>query len=250
MLAHRVLLTLAFLFAALVLTPVARAAPSGGSASGQISTQKGASGSSSASDFEFPEMVVAGNALSFLAPVQIGIVKYLPRARFAFQYDRQIRRAHWIFFGVGLVADRASWRNFRMDRCGLENPDGSIPMGACEPGGVVGFDLYGGYAHKFYLREHPYLVPIVRGAVGFSWWALPRIGGDREQSRTKSWTLNLRPGGGLRLFLLEQLGIGFDLNLPLGFLIHTDKPPSQPEDKEAEFLLGIEILPLIVEYRF
>jgi hypothetical protein len=231
---------------------LAVAAPTGGSTSGQLSTS-GASGESSGSGFEFPDLVVAGNAVSFLAPLQVGIVGYLPKARFAFQYDRQIRKAHWIYVGAGILADRGNWENFRMDSCGLENSSGFNPPEKCNRGGVVGFDLYAGYAHKFYVHAHPYVVPIVRGAVGFSWWALPRVGGGlegREQARTRSWTLNVRPGGGVRLFLLSELALGFDVNLPLGFLIHKETPLSGDEDRNSGFLLGIEILPVIVEYRF
>src|SRR5690606_22281629 len=75
------------------------AGPAGGSASGQVGT-RGASGSSSGSGYDWPEMVVGGNALSFVAPLQIGMVGYLPKARFGFQYDRQLRKAHWIYGGV------------------------------------------------------------------------------------------------------------------------------------------------------
>jgi hypothetical protein len=229
-----------------LLMSVPATAFAGPAASGQVSTSGGASGSGSG--FDWPEMVVGGNAISFLAPVQIGMAGYLPRARFGFQYDRQLRKAHWIYGGIGLLADRASWENFRMDSCGLE----TVP-GKCGRGGVVGVDLYAGYAHKFYLHDHPYIVPIVRGALGWSWWALPEVGGgdgNREQTRTRSWTLNLRPGGGVRLFLLEELALGFDLNIPFGFLIHTDVPLNQEASREGQFLIGIEILPLIVEYRF
>jgi hypothetical protein len=231
------------LFMVLLAPCVAQAGPSG---SAEFSTSKG--GSSSGSGFEWPELVTGGNAIAAQLPLQVGIVGYLPRARFAFQYDRQLRRAHWIQVGAALLFDRASWENFRMDDCGL----GTV-TGACGKGGVVGFDLYGGYSYKFFVRSRPYIVPIVRGNVGFSWFALPQLGGgdgNRLQSRTKSWTLNVRPGGGVRLFLMQDLAVGADINLPLGFLVHTDVPVGGDKDRSAAFLLGIEILPLIVEYRF
>ena len=245
------------LLATVLLTAVlalvgSRTAQAGPAASGQVSTS-GARGSSSGSGYDWPERVVGGNAISFIAPLQVGMVGYLPKARFGFQYDRQLRKAHWIYGGIALLADRGGWQNFRMDSCGLEGPGGLTPPERCGRGGVVGVDLYAGYAHKWYIREHPYIVPIARGAVGWSWWALPQVGGgdgNREQSRTRSWTLNLRPGGGVRLFLLDELALGFDINLPIGFLIHTDRPLTEERQRESGFLLGIEILPLILEYRF
>src|SRR5688500_7603108 len=74
----------------------ASAAPAGGSASGGFNTSKGATGSSKGSGYDWPELVVGGNAVSFLAPLQFGIVGYLPKARLGFQYDRQIRKGHWV----------------------------------------------------------------------------------------------------------------------------------------------------------
>jgi hypothetical protein len=233
------------LFALLFCVAAPATVQAGPAASGQVSTS-GSRGSSSG--FDWPQRVVGGNAISFIAPLQIGMAGYLPRARFGFQYDRQIRKAHWIYGGIGLLADRASWENFRMDSCGLESVQGK-----CGRGGVVGVDLYAGYAHKWYLHDHPYIVPIVRGALGWSWWALPQVGGgdgNREQTRTSSWTLNLRPGGGVRLFLLDELALGFDLNIPFGFLIHTDIPIGEEKDRQGQFLIGIEILPVVLEYRF
>lgn len=230
---------------------VASAAPAQGSGKpvgGSASFSTGKGGKAQGSGFEWPDLVVGGNGISFLAPLQIGIVGYLPKARFSFQYDRQIRKAHWIFVGASFIADRAGYKNFRMDDCGL-----AVTTGGCGKGSVVGFDIYAGYAYKFYLKNHPYIVPIVRGALDFSFFALPDLGGgdgNRQQSRTKSWTLNIKPGGGVRVFPWQQLGFGADINLPLGFLVHTDVPAAGSTDKQGAFLLGIEILPIVVEYRF
>jgi len=204
--------------------------------------------SAQAKDFELPEMVIGGNAISGLFPVQFGLVGYLPKGRLGFQYDRQLLRPHWVQAGAAIIFDRGDYNNFRMDSCGLE----SI-AGACGAGGVVGFDIYAGYSYKFYLKAHPYLVPIIRANLGFSYFALPELGGgaaNREQTRTQSWTLNIRPGGGLRIFLLRDLALGVDLNLPIGFLVHTDVPLSASKTRETAFLLGLEVLPLLVEYRF
>lgn len=213
----------------------------GPSASGSVSTNKGAKGKSS--KFEWPELVVGGNAISALLPLQFGIVGYLPKGRIGFQYDRQIRRAHWVQVGIGVLFDRGNYRNFRMDSCGLE-------MGGCNAGGVAGVDVYAGYTHKFYLQEMPYIVPLVRGALGYSYFALPDIGGTREQSRIHSSALSLRVGGGVRVFLLSDLALGADVNLPIGLLIHTDQPLGEDRHRETKFLLGIEVLPVVVEYRF
>jgi len=243
---RKLALLLVALFAFVALPKEALAAPS---ASGQISTENGASGSSRG-NFEWPERVVGGNAISFISPFQIGAVGYLPKGRFTFQYDRQLSAAlarHWIHVGASLLFDRGDWENFRLDRCDTGQD------GTCQPGGVVGWDVYAGYTFKFFLRKKPWLVPFVRGSMGFSSWAYPKVGGGREerqQSRIKSWTLNLRPGAGLRFFVLDQLGVGMDLNVPIGFLVHTDALPAGGEDRSGGFLIGFEIMPLTVEYRF
>lgn len=246
----RVLWMLATLAAALVIAGApgrAEAAPAGGSASGGFSTKNGASGSSKrkGSGYDWPEMVVAGNAVSFLAPLQFGIVGYLPKARLGFQYDRQIHKGHWVQAGIALLFDRAGYDNFRMKSCGLETHPG-----LCKKGGVVGVDAYIGYTYKFFLQERPWLVPYIRANIGYSYFALPKVGGARQQDRIHSQSLSLRPGGGLRIFLLDQLGIGFDIGIPVGFLVHAVRPDGGGKDKDGAFLLGVEVLPLVVEYRF
>lgn len=205
----------------------------------------GAKGSSSGGPkgFELPERVVGGNAISALLPLQVGFAGYLPRVRIGFQYDRQIQKAHWIYFGVAVLLDRAGWSNFRLPDCGGANF-------GCEKGTVAGFDVYAGYAHKFYLKDNPYLVPIVRGGLGGGRWWLPDLGGSREQIRDTTWTMNLRGGGGVRLFLLTDLALGVDVNLVIGFTRSTDIPYSGDKTKATNFLIGMEILPLLVEYRF
>ena len=233
---------------AMTASTAAAAAPAGGSASGQVGTS-GASGSSSGSGYDWPELVVGGNAIQFLAPLQFGIVSYLPKARFAFQYDRQLLKAHWIHIGAALIADRGSWENFRMDTCGLPGQSE-----ACDKGGVVGFDIYAGYTHKFFIRKKPFVVPYVRGSIGYTFFALPKIGGgdgNREQTRVRSQGLSVRPGGGFRIFLLDVLGIGMDVSLPIGFLVHRNlEEGAADHNRDTTFLLGIEVHPLVVEYRF
>lgn len=251
----RVLASLLVALLAVVLWPAEAAA--GPSASGSFDTNKGfqGSGSGGKGKYAWPELVVGGNALQFISPFQIGAVGYLPKGRFTFQYDRQLSpnlARHWIHVGAGIVFDRGDWENFRLDRC---TPSPATDQdGSCEKGGVVGYDLFAGYTHRFFLKKKPWLVPHLKGSVGFSWWALPKVGGgvtERHQGRLRSWTLNLRPGAGLRIFPLEQLGVGMDLNIPIGFLVHTDViPNSNAEDKSGGFLLGFEIMPLTLEYRF
>lgn len=229
----------------------AAAAPS--SASGSFDTSKGFSGSGSGGSgkYEWPELVVSGNALSFVAPFQIGAIGYLPKGRFSFQYDRQLSpnlARHWIHLGAGIVFDRGDWKNFRLDGC-ESGVDGN-----CRKGGVVGYDIYAGYTYRFFIQKKPWLVPHLKGSMGFSWWALPKVGGgleERQQERLKSWTLNLRPGAGLRIFPIDQLGVGIDVNIPIGFLVHTDVAPGAgTTNKSGGFLLGFEIMPLTAEYRF
>jgi hypothetical protein len=246
----RVLIAVASVVLAAIIagTPTAAAAaPAGGSASGGFNTSNGANGSSKrkGSGYDWPEVVVAGNAISFLAPLQFGIVGYLPKARMGFQYDRQIRKGHWVQAGIALLFDHAGYKNFRMDSCGLQTHPG-----LCKKGGVVGVDAYLGYTYRFFLQERPWLVPYVRANVGYSYFALPKVGGTRQQDRIHSQSLSLRPGAGLRFFLLDQLGIGFDIGVPVGFLVHGVRPDGGGKKKDGAFLLGVEVLPLVVEYRF
>ncbi len=237
------------LFAFITLVALPRDATAGPSASGQVSTNNGARGSSKGGNFEWPEVVVGGNAISFISPFQIGAVGYLPKGRFTFQYDRQLGvklARHWIHGGVSLLFDRGDWENFRLDAC-------DVADFSCEPGGVVGWDAYAGYTYRFFVNKRPWLVPFVKGSMGFAWWAYPNVGGgraERQQSRFRSWTLNLRPGAGLRIFVLDQLGVGMDFSIPIGFLVHTEAEAAQPESKSGGFLLGFEVMPLSVEYRF
>lgn len=228
------------------LAPDLAAAAPGVSAQGKFGTQ-GASGSTSAKKkgFKLPTRVAQGNAVSLLMPVQVGFAGYMPRVRIAVQYDRQIVKAHWAYVGVAALLDRGDYDNFRLPNCGLGDSAGS-----CNKGTVAGFDIYAGYAHKWYLEDHPYLVPIVRGAIGGGWWKYPDIGGSRQQSRDSSWTLSVRPGAGLRFFPILDLGIGLDVNFALGFTRSKDWPLAQPIEKNSSFLFGMEILPLIIEYRF
>ncbi len=238
----RALASLLVALLALVAWPLhAAAAPA--SASGSFDTSKGFQGKGSGGNgkYAWPELVVGGNAISFIAPFQIGAVGYLPKGRFTFQYDRQLSpnlARHWIHLGVGIVFDRGGFENFRLPTCDTTLYD-------CRKGGVVGYDLFAGYTYRFFVKKRPFVVPHLKGSMGFSWWALPK-----QQERLKSWTLNLRPGAGLRIFPLDQLGVGMDLNIPIGFLVHTDALPAGGEDKRGGFLIGFEIMPLTVEYRF
>jgi hypothetical protein len=216
----------------------------GGQASTSGSPSASASGPKTVS-FTFPENMIGGNAITLLMPVQVGFAGYLPRVRIGFQYERQLYKAHWAYFQVASLLDRGDWHNFRLPDCGL-----GATQGACNPGTVAGFDLGVGYAHKWYLKDNPYLVPIARvGVNGGAWW-YPHITQSRQQARERTWSLSVRGGGGLRLFLLRNLALGVDINLALGFLISRDRPLARPAETNANFLLGMEILPLIVEYRF
>jgi hypothetical protein len=232
----------------LVLAPRPAEAAPGVSVGGKVGTQ-GAQGNASSTGrktgFQWPERIVAGNAITALLPVQIGFTAYLPRVRLGFQYERQLVKSHWVYVGVAGLFDRADWQNFRLGDCGLGNASG-----VCNRGTVAGFDVYAGYAHKWYLRERPWLVPIARGALGGGWWKYPDIGGSRQQARESSWTLNVRGGGGVRIFPIANLGLGVDVNFVLGLTRSTDAPLAQPRTKSSSFLLGMELLPLVVEYRF
>lgn len=199
-----------------------------------------------------PEVVYGGNAVSVLLPFQIGIVGYLPKARVGLAYDRQIEKAHWLHATASFLADRGDFRNFRMDRCGFEEDDGSLPAGLCEPGSVLGFDVGLGYTHRFYLADRPYLVPFVRVGLGVGWWKLPRLrGGDanREQIRTDTLAIHVDPAGGLRWFVTSDVGLGFEVMLPIGGLVHRELPVAGDVRRRGGFLLGIATL-LGLEARF
>lgn len=244
---HRKLFVLWTLLCALALLPrAAEAAPV--TVGGKASTTGGTSGSASGpgkSGFELPENIIGGNAITALLPVQVGFAGYLPRVRIGFQYERQLYKAHWVYVQIAGLLDRGDWHTFRLPECGLGASEGS-----CNRGTVAGFDLGLGYAHKWFLKEHPYLVPIARvGLNGGAWW-YPYITESRQQARERTWSLSVRGGGGLRIFLLRNLALGLDVNLVLGFTISRDRPLARPPETNANFLIGMEVLPLIVEHRF
>ncbi|MCB9700613.1 MAG: hypothetical protein H6711_01840 [Myxococcales bacterium] len=227
----------------------AQAAPASGlSAQGQVGTsgaRGSASGPKKSSGFELPERVYEGNAISALMPVQVGFLGYMPRVRLGFQYDRQLYKQQWVYIGVAALFDRGDFQTFKQPTCGLGNSDT-----VCGKGTVAGVDGWLGWAYKFYLAANPYLVPIARVGVGGGWWKYPKLGGPRLQALESSWSLSVRGGGGLRLFLMEDLAIGLDVNLAIGFTRSKSTPLAMPTQHQSDFLLGMEILPLIVEYRF
>jgi len=230
-------------------TPQTAQAAPGVQIGGQVDSKNGTSGRSSSKGrgSKLPFRVIGGNAISALLPVQIGFVSYIPRVRIGFQYDRQLYKPHWAHVGIAVLLDRGNFETFRLDDCGFGN--NPTPPN-CQAGTVAGFDLWAGYTYKFYLKEHPYLVPHIRGSLGGGFWKYPKIGSSRLQQRDWSWTMNLRAGGGLRFFFLDYLGIGLDLNLAFGFVRSKDQQLNLAAEKSGKFLLGMEILPLIVEYRF
>ncbi|HLT40348.1 MAG TPA: hypothetical protein VK034_28915, partial [Enhygromyxa sp.] len=169
----------------LTLTGEALAAPPGAGGSASASTSKPASASGSSSGFQPPDFVYGGNAISLLAPIQIGLTPngYIPRGRIGLQYDRQLHRAHWVHLGVAALFDRGRWSDFRMDNCGL------TAVGTCQSGTTAGLDLWLGYTYKLFIEKKPWIVPIFRGGLTGGFWYYPRIGGTREQSRELSWML-------------------------------------------------------------
>jgi hypothetical protein len=195
--------------------------------------------------FKLPDFVFGGNAVSLLAPVQVGIVGYVPRGRIGIQYDRQLHRAHWVHVGVAGLFDRGGYRDFRMDQCGFVNQTGT-----CQAGTVAGMDIWLGYTYKLYIEKMPFLVPIFRGGLAGGFWKYPNLYGTREQSRELSWTIGFQAGAGLRLFLLRELAIGLDVEFRPSLMIHHERLAGASLDKDPAFSLPIQILPLIVEWRF
>ena len=211
-----------------------------------VPSTSGASGSSKGKSggFEWPERVVSGNAIALITPLQFGFVGYMPRVRLGIQYDYQLHRPNWLHVGVAALFDRGGFSTFGLDGCGLGD------QGACTSGTVAGFDLWAGYTYKWYLEKHPFVVPFARGSVGGGWWKYPTIGGSRNQSIDWSGSGSLRLGGGVRLFLLDQLGLGLDLAFTIGFTRSREQGLAAEATHVTRFLFGMEILPLIVEYRF
>jgi hypothetical protein len=249
---RRLLLALILWAAGLPLAGQALAAPpasGSGSASASTSSKPNASGSSSGSSsgYKTPDFVYGGNAVSLLAPIQIGLTPhgYIPRGRIGLQYDRQLHRAHWLHIGAAAVFDRGRWSDFRMDTCGI------TAVGACQKGGTAGMDLWLGYTYKLFIEKKPWIVPIFRAGLAGGFWYYPRIGHTREQSRELSWMLGLQAGVGIRFFLLRELAIGLDVEFRPGLVVHRERPSGAAEpDNDPAFILPLQVLPLIVEWRF
>ncbi|NVB38343.1 hypothetical protein G6O69_10925 [Pseudenhygromyxa sp. WMMC2535] len=203
---------------------------------------------STTGDSRMPDFVYGGNALSFMGPFQIGLTPkgFVPRGRFAFQYDRQLFRAHWLHVNAGIAFDRGDWQTFGMDSCGLESQSGT-----CEPGGVVGMDVSAGYTHKLFIEAKPWIVPTFRVGLTGGFWKLPRVGSSREQTRELSWTLGIQAAAGVRFFLLRELALGIDLELRPQLAVHRERADGAVDpDNQAAFVLPLQITPLILEYRF
>ncbi len=236
---------------ALAAPPSNQAGASGGGSVDLNGAKSNKSGTSSRkkSGFKPPDFVYAGNGISVLMPMQFGFVGYQPRVRIALQYDRQLYKGHWIYFGAAALLDRGNYRTFDS-----EPFDPLTVDGAGDRGTVAGFDLYGGYTYKFYVKEHPWIVPVVRGGLGLGAWWYPGLGGNTpEQPRRNTFSMSARGGGGVRFFLLSDLALGVDLNLGLGFGNHGEEVADGSGDKakrRTTFLLGMEVLPLLLEYRF
>jgi hypothetical protein len=200
------------------------------------------------SGFQPPDFVYGGNAISFLGPIQIGLTPngYIPRGRLSLQYDRQLHRAHWVHVNVAALFDRGNWQDFRMDSCGLE-----AQMGTCQAGTTAGMDVAVGYTHKLFIEKRPWIVPTFRlGLVG-GFWAYPRLSGTREQTRELSWMLGFQASAGLRFFLLRELALGIDVELRPGLGIHRERAEmASTTDNDPAFMLPLQILPLIIEWRF
>jgi hypothetical protein len=244
----RLLIALLLWAAGLPLAGQALAAPpASGSGSASASTGSSPSASTSSSGYKAPDFVYGGNAVSLLAPIQIGLTPngYIPRGRIGLQYDRQLYRAHWLHLGVAALFDRGRWSDFRMDECGL------TAVGACQKGGTAGMDLWLGYTYKVYIEKKPWIVPTLRAGLAGGFWYYPRIGHSREQSRELSWMLGLQAAAGVRFFLLRELAIGIDVEFRPGLVVHRERPSGAAEpDNDPGFILPLQILPLIVEWRF
>ncbi|MCA9680707.1 MAG: hypothetical protein KC431_24755 [Myxococcales bacterium] len=197
--------------------------------------------------YQPPDFVYGGNAISFMGPFQIGLTPkgYVPRGRLGLQYDRQLHRAHWLHVNAAALFDRGSWRDFKMDSCGLTE------TGTCQAGTVAGMDLAVGYTHKLFIEKKPWIVPTFRGGLAGGFWYYPRIGGTREQTRELTWTLGIQLAAGIRFFLLRELAIGIDVEFRPGLAVHRERESAAPDSSNlAGFVLPIQVLPLIVEYRF
>jgi hypothetical protein len=223
------------------------AALEGPAASGSFSTSNGASGSSSGSGsgFEWPPFIYGGDALSLRAPMQFGLGSFVPRARLAFHWDHQLSRPHWLSIGVAGVFDRADWQAIGLSECGLAATGGNT----CTRGTIAGFDLSAEYVYRLYIKRAPFVVPSFRGGLVGGWWKYSDLFGARAQSRISTLQLGMRVGAGARLFLLQWLGVGLDVDVQIGAHIHRDQVQSQAATRPAQFGASIAVLPVVVEIR-
>lgn len=211
-----------------------------------LNTRPGGTNSTTG-ESKMPDFVYGGNALSFQGPMQFGLTRkgFYPRARLAFQYDRQLHRAHWAHVNVAALFDRGNWETFGMDSCGLTQ------AGTCEAGTVAGMDIAVGYSYKLFIEDKPWIVPTFRAGLAGGFWYYPRLGGTREQTRELTWTLGIQAAAGVRFFLLRELAIGLDIEFRPGLAVHRERQEAASDsDNLAGFVLPLQVLPLIVEYRF
>lgn len=206
----------------------------------------------------WPRVVYGGNSMALSLPVQVPVsTTYEPRVRLGLSYGRQIHRRHWAEAGAAMLLDRGDWQTFRMDHCGKSQTSEAV----CGRGGVRGFDVWAHYNYRFYVPKVPWLVPNAKLGLGGGAWRYPNINGIYQQARKNSWTMSLRPGMGLRVFPLENLGIGAEVSAQIGFVHHRGVEldevmaralPEQAPERGAntDFLFGFEVLPLVIEGRF
>lgn len=187
----------------------------------------------------------AWNVISIHDPFRYGLTSYVPRFGGGIRYGRRIRGPHWVYISIGSFLDYGDWRKFHLDDCGLGNGTAS-----CGKGVVAGIDVRIAWAYEHIPRHHPKLSVTGRLGVGAGWWKLPEISGTRLQSRESSRILSVIPGMGFRYAPAKVFALGFDAGIMVGLSRSSERPLAQLAETVTEFLLALELDPLVLEFRF
>lgn len=185
------------------------------------------------------------NAISIYDTARYGLTSYIPRSGGGIRYSRRLRGAHWIQFTLGSYLDYGDWRNFQLDRCGLDSSAGS-----CEKGVVAGVDVRVAWVYGHVPRRRPKLSVSGRIGVGAGSWQLPNISGSRQQSRESSWIFGVLPGMGFRYAPSRVFALGFDAGIVVGLSRSRETELARPTETITEFLLALELDPLVLVFRF
>ncbi len=217
---------------ALVMPMPARAAPP---ASTQAEAQ--AEGSTESSkDFSWPAIVRGGDAFTLRMPMQWGLIAYRPRVRIELGWVHAFTRNHHLWLRASALLDRGRRHVLAPDLFAKSD----ACLGDCRGGTVAGASVGLGYRWMPVFDKKPWIAPVLHAGLAAGPWFHPT---ERVES-TRNYTVHvgLETGAGLRLFLLENLAIGLDLDLQLDLLAHDDR-------RRPDLGLGLGVFPVVLEVR-